>query len=594
MTSHFEKYQHWYITALLMLLPSIWLGTTLIDSLKPVGANGGLLFTGAAMLKTSFTHFSYFIMLSLIATFFILNIIYIQNKKIDVLNLIKSHSLELGFLLGVTLLVYISVEPELRVYSDESNLAAIAKAMAYDNEVFNSTMGNYYYQEYRSISDVVPKRPLVFPTFVAIIHTLSGYRLENIFILNSIVLFSLLNIIYFMVKSRFGLIAAISSVFLVLAQPVVSITASSGGFDILSTLFALLTCIAFARFYKDQTFFSLVILIVTFIIFANIRYESLMYGGIMLVALLALKKVDLSLIKKSLVLVGPIMLWMSPTIWQRILTAGTYENPDDRGVLALDSLFVDHAQGMWVSHFKFNFFLPYAPILTFMAVGVLLFWVGYTYYKQHQDKAVLAQFKSPITWLLALCLFINLMVFLMHHNCRFDHPTSFRFYLIFSIAMSLIPVTLFYFKNRIFQYTLLSLSAVLFISYHSAAVTDRSTKSLTSERTVSFVNEIIDSQTDKNFMLIVGTPGRFTPKDIAVVSLGHAKNNHHNIQRNLDSYLYQRTIVIQRVDLKSNKPIKADKLPDGYHLKEITGLKVVNGQYIRASYMLRTKEFKVD
>lgn len=180
----------------------------------------------------------------------------------------------------------------------------------------------------------------------------------------------------------------------------------------------------------------------------------------------------------------------------------------------------------------------------------------------------------------------------MHHNGRFNHPTSFRFYLIFSIAMSLIPVTLFYFKNRILQYTLLGLSVVLFISYHSAAVTDRSTKSLTSERAVSFVNEIINTQTDKNFMLVVDTPGRFTPNDIAVVSLGHAKSNHHNIQRNLDTYLYQRTIIIQRINIKSDEPIKSDELPDGYHLIEITGLKVVNGQYLRASYMLRSKEFE--
>jgi len=317
-----------------------------------------------------------------------------------------------------------------------------------------------------------------------------------------------------------------------------------------------------------------------------------MYGGIMLVALLAFKKADLALIKKALILTGPIMFWLSPTIWQRILTSGTYENPDDRGVLAIDSLFVDHVQGMWASHFKFNFFLPYAPVITFMAVGVLLFWVGYTYYKNHQDKVVINQFKSPITWLLVLCLFINLMVFLMHHNGRFDHPTSFRFYLIFSIAMSLIPVTLFYFKNRVLQYTLLGLSAVLFISYHSAAVTDRSTKSLTSERTVSFVNEIIDTQTDKNFMLVVATPGRFTPRDIAVVSLGHAKTNHRNLQRNLDTYLYQRTIIVQRIDLKTDEPVESDKLPDDYHLEEITGLRIVNGQYLRVSYMLRTKEFE--
>ena len=589
MNMHFEKYGYWYITVFLILFPATWLSVTLINSLQDI--NGRLLFTQTPMLRTSFTQFSYFIMLSLIATFFILNVIYIQNKKINVWHLIKTHSVELAFLVGVTVLMYFSVEPEFRVYSDESNLAAISKAMAFDNEVFNSTMGNYYYQEYRSISDVVPKRPLIFPTFAAILHTLSGYRIENIFVLNSIVLFALLSIIYFMVKNRFGLIAAISSVFFVLAQPVVSITASSGGFDIMSTLFALLTCIAFSRFYQDQNKLSLTILVVTFIIFANIRYESLMYGGIMFVALLAFKRMNFTLIKDNLILVGPILLWMSPTIWQRILTAGTYENPDDRGVLALDSMFVDHVQGMWASHFRFDFFLPYAPIITFMAVGVLLFWIGYVLIK-NQDKQVVNQFKSPITWLIALCLFLNLTVFLMHHNGRFDHPTSFRFYLIFSIAMSLIPVTLFYFKNRVFQYALLGLSSVLFISYHSAAITDSSTKTLTSERTVSFVNEIIDAQPNKNFMLVVDTPGRFTPQDIAVVNLGHAKSNHRNLQRNLDTYLYQRTIIIQRIDTRTGEPIESDQLPDDYKLETITGYKLSGSQYLRASYMLRTQ--KVD
>ncbi|BCE00903.1 glycosyltransferase family 39 protein [Marinicellulosiphila megalodicopiae] len=590
MNPHFTKYGYWYLTGILFLLPASWLMATLVNSFQDV--NGRMLFTHAPFLKTSFTHFSYFIMLTVLVVFFILNLLYFQKKQIDFFRILKTHALELSFLLLATVLVYFSVEQELRVFADESNLAAIAKSMTYDNTVYNSTMGNYYYQDYRSFSNVTPKRPLIFPTLVAVLHTISGYRIANIFILNSMVLFALLSIIYFMVKTRFGLIAAISSVFLVLAQPVVSITSSSGGFDILSTLFALLTCIAFARYYKEQDAFSLSILIVTFIIFANIRYESLMYGGLMLVMLLVFKRVNWLSIKQNLILVGPIVLWLSPTIWQRILTAGTYENPDDRGVLALDSLFMDHVSGMLSSHLRFDFFLPYSPILTFISIAVIIFWVGFLVIKNQTDKAVLDVFKSPLTWFLVLCLIINLIVFLMHHNGRFDHPTSFRFYLIFSIAMSLIPITLFYFKNKNFQYSLLGLSVVLFLGYHSAAITDRSTKSLTSERIVNFVNEIIDEQPNNNYMLVVDIPGRFTPQDIAVVSLGHAKNNHHNLQRNLDTYLYQRTIVFQRVNLSTKEPIESDQLPEGYVLQELDGLKISGGEYLRASKMLRTPKIE--
>ena len=83
-------------------------------------------------------------------------------------------------------------------------------------------MGKYYYGNYNSINNEIEKRPLVFPFLVNIIHTLIGFRYQNPFILNFIVMFLLLSGIYIIVRVFSDTPSALAALFLVISYPVVT------------------------------------------------------------------------------------------------------------------------------------------------------------------------------------------------------------------------------------------------------------------------------------------------------------------------------------------------------------------------------------
>ncbi|NTS75944.1 glycosyltransferase family 39 protein [Catenovulum sp. SM1970] len=558
------------LAGLFAVLIFAWLGWTLLDE---------------AVLRTSFVHGSYLIILTLLATWAFTFSYYLKRSDFQIKEYWQEHKVGILFVLALVAFVFLSVTAKLRVFSDESNLASIAMSMAFENTVYNSTMGLWYYDAYHAVTNLIPKRPLVFPTLVSVVHTLTGYRVENAFIVNGIALTALLWLVYLVTARRLGKIAGYCACLFVLTQPVVSITATSGGFDILSTCFALITAIAFARYVDKPSALTLALLWITFLVFANIRYESLVYAGVMAVALLIFRKIRWQDVKANLVLIGPSLLWLLPTIWQRILSQGKYENPDDRGVLSLEAM-GEHFEELIEAQTMWDFVLPYAPVLTYFAIAVAIFWLGYWAMNKPSFKGNdLAKFST-----LFVCLAINLSIFLAHHNGYFHGPTSVRFYLIFSIALAWLPVTLFTLPSERLKKGLLGLAGVLFLTYHSAAMTDKTTKKLLSGRNVALVNQVIAEQPTKNFLLITSHPGRHTIQNIGAVNFSHARRKERTVLRDFKNYLHEDIIVAQRIDQATGKPIDSDKLPESFKLEPYRGMKFRSNQYLLISKVVRETE----
>ncbi len=542
------------------------------------------------LVKDSFVHSSYFIMLSLFVSWVGCYIYYFQRTQIDWGDYWRQHKKGIILVIALVAAVFASVETTLRVYSDESNLASIAMSMAMDNTTYNSTEGHWYYQSYHSVNNVIPKRPLMLPTLTAMVHTLTGYRVANVFVVNAFALTGLLWLVYLLTQRKFGFTGAVAALFLVLAQPVVSITATSGGFDLLSTCFALLTLIAFTRYYRSPSPIALTLLWLSFLVFSNIRYESLIYGLIMALFLFASQRLRWQDVKANLLLIGPSLLWVLPTIWQRLISQGRYENPKDRGVLSYDA-FAEHFVPFVDSQTRFDFFLPYAPILTFAAIATGLFWFAYAVKVKGAFKQVI---KKPEFILLAFCLIVNLVIFLSHHNGHYDRPTSLRFFLIFSIAIAWLPITLFHVASEPLKKGIAGLAFILFLGYHSAAMTDKSTRSLLSSRLIEYIDAVAAEQPSKQFLMVTAFSGRHIIYDIGAIGIHRFKNRHRKYQADLDTYLYQDIIVIQRIDTKTGKPIKEDSLPAKFRLEPYKGLKFKGSGYLRVSKMLRTDKAELE
>ena len=114
-------------------------------------------------------------------------------------------------------------------------------------------MGKSYYDIYWPINDELPKRPLLFPFGVHILHVFLGYSYYNAFIFNGIVLWLLLISVFVVAKNFKDNLYGIGMMFIVVSQPIITANATSAGFDLFSTFSQTLTRLGLLTVYYTGT-----------------------------------------------------------------------------------------------------------------------------------------------------------------------------------------------------------------------------------------------------------------------------------------------------------------------------------------------------
>ncbi|HET9434014.1 MAG TPA: glycosyltransferase family 39 protein, partial [Chitinophagaceae bacterium] len=320
--------------------------------------------------------------------------------------------------------------------SDETNLLSVSKSMVYDKTIYNSTMGSSYYYNYNSETDLVPIRPLVFPFFVSILHSLLGYSPNNPFILNFLVLFVLLSGVYVVVQKYIDVPSAIASMFLVCSFPIITIHATSAGFDLMSGLFFLIILLCIYRFIASQKSSDFVLMWLTIIVWANIRYENVIFLGLFPIGLFVLQRLRVSVLLDNIHYLSLSVLLMLPTYWQRLLSRGKYEN---KGVplFSVDH-FKTHLTELVKSLYDFDFFLPYATVLVLLSIpaGLLTFLAICKRWRQPVVKFRILPFSILVSGATASLL----VIYLSHFNGGVANPAQARFFIILCLLSALAPV----------------------------------------------------------------------------------------------------------------------------------------------------------
>lgn len=169
------------------------------------------------------------------------------------------------------------------------------------------------------------KRPVFYPFLVAGLHALSGYRPQNGFVLNFIAGFGVLIAGYFTVLRFLPKPYALAAIMLMASAPCFVIYTTSGGFETLNLLFVLLTFLALIHCLDTGAGVAeTVVLFLTLLLFAQCRYESIIFIPIVGLALVRfLLKKDFFQNASWLTCVTPIFL--IPMLWQRKGFEGTLE-----------------------------------------------------------------------------------------------------------------------------------------------------------------------------------------------------------------------------------------------------------------------------
>jgi hypothetical protein len=522
--------------------------------------------TDQKLMESFFVHSSYYFIstITIIWIYFFTN--FLKSIEFRFLHFIREYwvGITVAFLLvGV---IFLSVKPGFRVLSDETNLVAISKSMTFNKTVYNTTMGKSYYDIYWPINNELPKRPLLFPFGVHILHVFLGYSHYNAFIFNGIILWLLLISVFVIAKKLKDNLYGIGMLFIVVSQPIITANATSAGFDLFSTFFLWIVLLSSYAFLRNPTNLNFAFLWINLILFANIRYESFIYHVVLILIFVSFRIIKTSHWKAfpQLYLATPILYL--PLIWQFILKPNSRENPEDVALFSLKHFFknlIELGNGM----IDFQPFLPYATIFNLIALSILIVIPIKIILNKNVKKEI---FKKEIILVLGIVLILNLTIVLSHFFGRYIHPSSARLFLVFILSISLIPLVICKVFPNLSSRCFLTVAIITFIIYHPVAIKGQFVNAQNLIRENNEVYRFFENKKEARFIVITETPGHQSILNQGSVNFEYARLHILELLKDLENHLIDEIYVIQKFNFMSQKhPLDDYKLNMPIHLKKL-------------------------
>ncbi len=460
----------------------------------------------------------------------------------------------LFFCFLLTTLVWFGVEHSFKVLSDESNLVAISRSLMYEKTAYNHTMGRWYYDNFWPLTSVLDKRPILFPYLLQLVHVVLGYSVDNVYILNSIFLFLFLYLIFLLVYPLGGFLGGLAGMLFVLAQPILSDTAISGGFDLQACLLQFWVAYLVLQLCERENPTIRPLLWYSLVLLVHARYENMLAFPLVLSILWIFGKFPLSELKKHPYLYSMSLIFLLPRIWLLILPQN-YESPPGVPVIGWMN-FVKHLPVFLQYFVDMSFTLPYATILNVAAVILGLVWVGFFLRKR---TSFLDEKYFPFALVILGFAFSELTITLSHHFGVFNHPTQARLFLVFVVTLSLAPFLLKGILGKLPSKILLLVSTILFLIYFPIAEENRFVNQLTIIRKTRWAYNFFDNlKNNQNILIIVDRPGIYSIRPTGAIDFNWARQNKDMILTDIQHRLYDDVYLVEDIEYKKNKSELAD------------------------------------
>lgn len=164
-----------------------------------------------------------------------------------------------------------------KIVMDEIMLLGTSMSMHLDKTVLTPMRGNDIQGAFVILDGIMDKRPLFFPFLVSLLHDLTGYRPENAFVLNALLTFVFLGLVFALGRLVAGRAAGWLGVALFAGLPLLGHNATGGGFELLNLTMLLATLLLGARFADKRDAAALTALCFSALLLAQVRYESVVY-----------------------------------------------------------------------------------------------------------------------------------------------------------------------------------------------------------------------------------------------------------------------------------------------------------------------------
>lgn len=178
-------------------------------------------------------------------------------------------------LAGTVLLVH--EEFGFKIVMDEIMLLGTSMSMHLDKTVLTPVRGNDIQGAFVILDGMMDKRPLFFPFLVSVLHDLTGYRPANAFVLNALLTFVFLGLVFVLGRKLGGRVAGWFGVVLFAGLPLLGHNATGGGFELLNLVMLLGTILLATRFVARRDGPALTAFSFSALLLAQVRYESVVY-----------------------------------------------------------------------------------------------------------------------------------------------------------------------------------------------------------------------------------------------------------------------------------------------------------------------------
>jgi len=184
-----------------------------------------------------------------------------------------------GLLVGLLGAVFWQVhEPhEFKVLFDEHVLAGTAYNMHFERTATYPSYAHFVNGRLYPLLPALDKRPLLYPFLVSVTHDLTGYRPENSFVVNGLLGFVLLGLVYAVGAVAGGWRVGCLGQLLLVGLPLLAQNATGGGYDLLNMTMLCALLLACWNYWRQAGAGGLNLMVLTGVMLANCRYESMLY-----------------------------------------------------------------------------------------------------------------------------------------------------------------------------------------------------------------------------------------------------------------------------------------------------------------------------
>ncbi|ACB75047.1 glycosyltransferase family 39 protein [Opitutus terrae] len=289
---------------------------------------------------------------------------------------------KVALLIGVvSLVLHLQERHGFKVVNDELVQVSTSQRMHFEREANGVARGYELGTQFILMQGDVDKRPLFYPFLLSIVHDVSGYKVENAFLLNALLTPVLFGLIYLVACRIHGRYAGVAAMLLFATIPLVTQAATGGGFEVLNLVMIVATLYLGLRYAENPTELSLAAFCLSGVLLAQVRYESVLFVPCVIVVVVAITWINRRLLLPWAVLVAPLLLVIYPLqfnafkvhpyLWQ------LDDRPSEAGVYSLSYFYDNVGRALrfffaW-DHSEPNSFL--VGMAGIIGVGFFLMWL---------------------------------------------------------------------------------------------------------------------------------------------------------------------------------------------------------------------------